>query len=146
MIYLIFCLMQNQVIAEIEIEDQKIEYYSSVSIRQHFNAHHEFVIRIKYDVLEKIGSFSLTNAQKLIGKSAVIKLLQASDHAAAYEFRGIICQISMEQSDNFTSDMVLMGYSPTILMETGPHLFSFHGKNLKDIVQHVSEPVAQQNC
>ena len=138
--------MQNQVIADIEIEDQKIEYYSSVIIRQQFNAHHEFAIRIKYDVLEKIGSFSISNAQKLIGKSAIIKLMQANDFAVAYEFRGIICQISMEQSDNFTSDLVLKGYSPTILLETGPHLNSFYKSDLKAIVRKVTEPVAENNC
>lgn len=137
--------MQNQVVADIEIEDQKIAYYSAVVIRQSFNAHHEFAIRIKYDVLEKIGSFSLSNAQKLIGKSAVIKLKQADSLDVAYEFRGLICEINMEQSDNFTSDFVLKGYSPTILMETGPNLTSFYKKNLKQIVQKLTQP-ASQNC
>ena len=138
--------MQNQVIADIEIEDQKIAYYSAVVIRQQFNAHHEFAIRIKYDVLEKHGSFSLRNAQKLIGKSVVIKLREADNLVIAYEFRGLICEINMEQSDNFTSDFVLKGYSPTILLENGPHLLSFYKKNLKQIVQQVTQPVAQSNC
>ncbi len=137
--------MQNQVVADIEIEDQKIAYYSAIVIRQSFNAHHEFAIRIKYDVLEKIGSFSLSNAQKLIGKSAVIKLKQADSLDVAYEFRGLICEVNMEQSDNFTSDFVLKGYSPTILMETGPNLNSFYKKNLKQIVQKITNP-ASQNC
>lgn len=138
--------MQNQVIADIEIEDQKIDYYSSVVIKQQFNAHHEFVIRIKYDVLEAIGSFSLSNSQKLIGKSAIIKLKQANTLEVAYEFRGIICEISMEQSNNFTSDLVLKGYSPTILLENGAHLASFYKKNLQQIVQAISKPVGDYNC
>jgi type VI secretion system secreted protein VgrG len=138
--------MQNQVIADIEIEDQKIAYYSSVVIRQQFNAHHEFAIRIKYDVLEKMGSFSLSNAQKMIGKSAIIKLKQANNLEVAYEFRGLICEICMEQSDNFTSDLVLKGYSPTILMENGPHLLSFHKKKLKDIASQLTQTAAQYNC
>lgn len=134
--------MHNQVIADIEIEDKKIEHYSSVIIRQQFNAHHEFAIRIKYDVLEKIGSFSLSNAQKLIGKTAIIKLLQTNSLEAAYEFRGIICEIAMEHSDNFTSDFVLTGYSPTILMENGANLASFYKKGLQQIVHQISGPVA----
>ena len=138
--------MQNQVIADIEIEDQKIAYYSAVVIRQQFNAHHEFAIRIKYDVLEKLGSYSLNNAQKLIGKSAIIRLKQADDLAVAYEFRGLICEINMEQSDNFTSDFVLKGYSPTILLETGPHFLSFYKKNLQKIVQQLTQPVTQASA
>ncbi len=135
--------MQNQVIAVIEVEDQTILYYSSVLIRQQFNAHHEFSIRIKYDVLEKIGSFSLGNAQKLIGKTAIIKLTDADTLKVAYEFRGMICEISMEQSSNFSSDLVLKGYSPTILLENGPHLLSFYKKGLKDIAKTLTESVAQ---
>lgn len=138
--------MQNQVIAHIEIEDQKIEYYSSVLIRQQFNAHHEFVIRIKYDVVEKEGVFKLKNAQKLIGKSAIIKLLQADGEDAVYEFRGLICEITMEQSENFTSDLLLKGYSPTILLENGPHLASFYQSDLKKIVKQVTKALSQNNC
>ncbi len=138
--------MHNQVIADIEIEDQKIEYYSSVVIRQQFNAHHEFAIRIKYDVLEKIGSFGLSNAQKLIGKTAIIKLTKSHTLDVAYEFRGMICEISMEQSDNFTSDLVLKGYSPTILLENGPNLLSFYKKSLKDIANTLTEAVTDSNC
>src|SRR3990170_7827290 len=138
--------MHNQVIADIEIEDQKVEYYSSVVIRQQFNAHHEFAIRIRYDVLGKVGSFSLANAQKLIGKSIVIKLVQANNRQASYEFRGIICEICMEQSDNFTSDLVLKGYSPTILLENGPHLLSFYQKNLQQIVQQITQSLSKCSC
>jgi type VI secretion system secreted protein VgrG len=138
--------MKNQVIADIEIEDKKIAYYSSVIIRQAFNAHHEFAIRIKYDVLEKLGSFSVSNAQKMIGKLAIIKLKHANTLAVAYEFRGLICEISMEQSDNFTSDLVLKGYSPTILLENGPHLLSFYKKKLQDIVQQLTGPLSDANC
>jgi hypothetical protein len=137
--------MQNQVIAVIEVEDQRIEYYSSVVIRQQFNAHHHFAIRIRYDVMEKSGSFSVSHAQKMIGKSTVIKLLQAGSLEVAYEFRGLICEISMEQSDNFTSDLVLKGYSPTILLDNGPHLLSFYKKELKNIVQGLTRSVAG-NC
>jgi uncharacterized protein involved in type VI secretion and phage assembly len=137
--------MQNQVIAHIEIEDELIEYYNSVIIRQRFNEHHEFIIRLRYDVLEKTGTFKLADAQKKIGKLAIIKLIQASSLEVAYEFRGLICEISMEQADNFTSELVLKGFSPTILLENGPHFSSFYKKNLKQIVQQLTKPLTQGN-
>lgn len=138
--------MQNQVIADIEIEDERIDNYSSVIIRQQFNAHHEFAIRLKYDVLEKTGSFTLTDAQKKMGKLAIIKLVKASNGEVAYEFRGLVCEVSMEQSDNFTSELVIKGYSPTILLENGPHLLSFYDKGLKPIVQQLTASLSQSNC
>ena len=137
--------MHNQVIAVIEIEDQKIDYYSSVVIRQQFNAHHEFAVRIRYDVLGKVGTLSLANAQKLIGKSICIKLIQASTQEAAYEFRGLIAEISLEQSDNFTSDVVLKGFSPTILLENGNHYLSFYKKKLDEITQQLTKPIADSS-
>ena len=138
--------MQNQVIADIEIDGEKISSYSSVVIRQQFNAHHEFVIRVKYDAIEKTGSLSLGDAQEKIGKTAIIKLLQANNFEAAYEFRGIVCEIAIEQSDNFTSDMVIRGYSPTILLENGPHLLSFYKKDLQKIVKQLTEPLSSVSC
>jgi type VI secretion system secreted protein VgrG len=131
--------MHKQVIAGIEIEDQKIDYYTSVVIRQQFNAHHEFAIRIRYDVMGKVGALNLANAQKLIGKSVSIKLLQASDLEVAYEFRGMIAEVSLDKSDNFTSDVILKGYSPTILLENGNHFLSFNKKKLEEIGRLVAD-------
>lgn len=138
--------MQNQVIADIEIEDQKIAYYSSVIISQKFNEHHTFSIRIEYDVLEKAGTFSLSHAQKLIGKSAIIKLLDANTKKVAYEFHGLVCEINVEQSENFTSDLVIKGYSPTILLENGPDFNSFHDKNLQQIAGTLTQSLSQVSC
>jgi uncharacterized protein involved in type VI secretion and phage assembly len=139
-------IMQNQVVADIEIEDQKIEHYSSVVISQKFNEHHTFSIRIKYDILEKAGSFSLSNAQKLIGKNAIIKLLDANTEDVLYEFHGLVCEINIEQSDNFTSDLVLKGYSPTILLENGPNSNSFYKKKLQQVVDALTKNLSQVNC
>lgn len=135
----------EKVIADIEIEDQKIEHYSTVTINQKFNEHHTFSIRIKYDVLEKTGSFSLSNAQKLIGKSAVIKLLYANTLEIAYEFHGLVCGIDIEQADNFSSDLVIKGYSPTILLENGQNFNSFYNKKLQQIVDALTGSLSQVN-
>lgn len=138
--------MERQATADIEIEDERIEYYSSVVIRQQFNSHHEFAIRIRFDVLEKIGSFNLSAAQKKIGKLAIIKLRHADSSETAYEFRGVICEVCMEQSDNFTSNLVLKGYSPTILLENGPHLQSFYQQSLRSLVDRLTQPLSQYSC
>jgi uncharacterized protein involved in type VI secretion and phage assembly len=139
--------MEYLVTAEIEIDGNKIEHYTNITLRQKFNAHHEFTIRISHDVLETSGSFSLENAQKKIGKSALIRLkkmdLSLED---AFEFRGIICEVRMEQAGKSDADLVLIGYSPTILLENGQHLASFYKNDLKKIVQQVTKPLGQVNC
>ncbi|MEO6818656.1 MAG: phage baseplate assembly protein V, partial [Ginsengibacter sp.] len=139
--------MEYLVVAQIEVDGIKIEHYTSINLIQKFNAHHEFTIRLNHDILEQSGSFSLENAQKKIGKSVLIRLQQlhfSSD--VAYEFRGIICEIKMEQSGNSNSDIVLIGYSPTILLESGQDLSSFYENDLKKIVEKLTKPLNQVNC
>jgi len=139
--------MEYQVVAEIEIDGTRIEHYTNVTLRQKFNAHHEFIISINHDVMEASGSFSLENAQKKIGKSALIRLQRlALTLEVAYEFRGIICEVRFEQTGNSNADLVLVGYSPTVLMENGQHLTSFYQADLKKIVQQVTRPLDQVNC
>jgi uncharacterized protein involved in type VI secretion and phage assembly len=139
--------MEYLVTAEIEIDGNKVEHYTNITLRQKMNAHHEFTIRISHDVLETSGSFSLENAQKKIGKSALIRLkkldLSLED---AFEFRGIICEVRMEQAGKSDADLVLIGYSPTILLENGQHLASFYKNDLKKIVQQVTKPLGEVNC
>jgi type VI secretion system secreted protein VgrG len=139
--------MEYLVIAEIEIDGNKIEHYTNITLRQKMNAHHQFTIRISHDVLETSGSFSLENAQKKIGKSALIRLKKLDISLEdAFEFRGIICEVRMEQSGKSDADLVLIGYSPTILLENGQHFASFYKNDLKKIVQQVTKPLGQVNC
>lgn len=139
--------MEYLVVAEIEIDGTRIEHFTSVAIRQKFNHHHEFIIRINHDVLESSGSFSLQHVQKQIGKTAIIRLQQKSlSLALAYEFKGLVCEVRLEQSGVSDADLVLIGYSPTILIENGPHLSSFNNSDLKKIVQQVTKPLSQVNC
>jgi type VI secretion system secreted protein VgrG len=139
--------MEYLVIAEIEIDGNKIEHYTNITLRQKFNAHHEFIIRISHDVLEKPGSFSLENAQKKIGKSAIIRFQKVElSLEVAYEFRGIICEVRMEQKGKSDADLVLVGYSPTIVLENGQHLASFYKKDLQKIVHQVTKPLEQVDC
>ena len=139
--------MEYLVTAEIEIDGNKIEHYTNITLRQKFNAHHEFTIRISHDVLETSGSFSLENAQKKIGKSALIRLKKMDLNLEdALEFRGIICEVRVEQAGKSDADLVLIGYSPTILLENGQHLASFYKNDLKKIVQQVTNPLGQVHC
>lgn len=139
--------MEYLVVAEVEIDGSKVEHYTNITLRQKFNAHHEFTIRISHDVLENSGSFSPDKAQKKIGKPAliVLKKLNVSSELV-YEFRGIICEVRMEQSGTSDADLVLVGYSPTIIIENGPNLTSFYKSDLKKIVGQLTKDLSQSNC
>ncbi len=135
-------------VAELEIDGNRVEHFTDIFLRQRFNEHHEFSIRINHDVLESFGSFGLDNSKNLIGKSAVIRLVEkATTSQTAYEFTGIICEIGMAQSYSSTGDLLIKGYSPTILLEDKTRLASFNEKTLTDIVTHtIQAGLSKANC
>lgn len=131
--------MEYLVIAKLEIEGEGIDYYTSISLSQKFNEHHQFIIRINHDVLEASNSSGLNKAKENIGKTALIRLEQLNNSTeTAYEFKGIITEVRLEQSGNSNPDIVLIGYSPTILLDNNEHFRSFNKKDLKKIVGQVS--------
>jgi uncharacterized protein involved in type VI secretion and phage assembly len=139
--------MEYIVRAELEIDGTRIEHYTSITLKQGFNAHHEFTIKLNHDIFETLGSFSMSNAQKNIGKSTVIRLQKKTlSNELAYEFRGIICEVRMEQSERSGADLVLFGFSPTIILENGRNLASFYKADLKKIVEKISKPLSSFNC
>jgi type VI secretion system secreted protein VgrG len=139
--------MEYVVVAEIEIDGSKIEHYTNITLRQKFNAHHEFIIRISHDVLETKGAFSLEDARKKIGKSVVISLQKVAEFVeAAYEFRGIVCEVRFEQSRQSDADLVLVGYSPTIVIDNGENLASYYKADLSKILKQVTKPLGDVNC
>ena len=139
--------MEYIVRAELEIDGTRIEHYTSITLKQGFNAHHEFTIRLNHDVIEDTDSFSLSNAQNKIGKSTIIKFQKMDiSNEVSYEFRGIITEVRMEQSGRSGADLVLIGSSPTIILENGQNLASFYKSDLAKIVQKVTKPLGSFNC
>ena len=141
--------MENLVIAEVEIDGKPIPHYTDIFLQQHFNQHHVFSIKLNHDVLETFGSFGLDNSKNLIGKSVIIKFFQVSlsNRKPAYEFAGIITEIAMVQSNSASGDLLIKGFSPTILLEDGTRYASFNDKNLKDIVtQSIQSGMSKTNA
>lgn len=139
--------MENNVFAEVEIGEIKITHYTSISLSQHFNDHHQFSIRINHDVLESQTSFSLQHAQQLVGQFAIIRFTRFDGvNSTANEFRGVVYEIVMEQSNSFTGDLVLHGFSPTIALEAGPNFTSFYHKKLGSVVQQLTKPLDALEC
>ncbi len=140
--------MADEVIAEVEIDGNKILHFTDIFLRQRFNEHHDFSIRVNHDALETFGSFTLDNSKNLIGKNATIRyvIVSGSGREVAQEFWGIVCEIAMEQSNNSAGDLIIKGFSPTILLEDGPHLASFSWDNDKTLNDIVSSLLANANC
>lgn len=130
------------VIAVIEIDGTPIKNYYSVNIIQGFNRHHEFSISLPHEVIETKGDFTLKNVKNLIGKVAIIRLQKGSGGSTLNEFKGIISDVSIQQMKAFHSQIILNGFSPTIMLESGPHTACFIKKNIKKISEEATKDVS----
>jgi type VI secretion system secreted protein VgrG len=139
--------MINTIIADVNIAD-KLLPYTSVTLSQKMNEHHEFTIRVDHHVLEAQGTLSLDNTKDLIGKYVVISLFNVvgSTLTRKWDFKGIICEVAARSNTAFEGDLILKGYSPTILMEDGPGYASYNEKTLSEMVTKATKNFEQSEC
>jgi len=130
--------------AKIEVDGTPISEYYNLQITQQFNQHHAFLVTLPHEVLEKKGSFSLSNAKSMVGKVILINIYKGANGQVLNEFKGIICNVSIEQSNADESRIVLRGYSPTILLESNPHITCFSQKDLKKICEDATKSLASE--
>jgi type VI secretion system secreted protein VgrG len=129
--------MEKKINLEIHIDDKEIIHFNSLKITQAFNRHHEFELIINQDVIEETGSFKIDQSKSWIGKSFIISI----DHGNT-AFKGVVCEVNLSQSHGLRGNLIIKGYSPTILLESGGNMLSFNEMKLDDIVKKVTSGIA----
>jgi type VI secretion system secreted protein VgrG len=132
--------MEKKINLEIHIDDKEIVHFNSLKITQAFNRHHEFELIINQDVIEETGSFKIDQSKSWIGKSFIISI----DHGNT-AFKGIVCEVNLSQSHGLRGNLIIKGYSPTILLESGGNMLSFSDMKLDEIVKKVTSGVARND-
>ncbi len=128
--------MAQQINVDIQVKDQKIAPFSSLTLNQQFNGHHYFELRFNHDVVEAKNAVLINKSKDMLGEEITISFTTKYDSGYADNtFKGIITEICVDNSLNSTSELVFKGYSPTILLESGEHNASFIDKNLNQIVK-----------
>lgn len=126
--------MEERIITEISIDGKPISTFSNLSIRQSFNNHHFFELYVNHDTFENLGDYRPNNSKDHIGKQILVSIKETLS-VTETQFAGIICEVGMEQSNGMHGELVLRGYSPTILMDYGPVMQSYSTKSLTEIIQ-----------
>ncbi len=110
------------------IEGQVIRYYKHFKLTQSAARHHQFSLTLAHDALGDRQSHTLDEANKFLGKrlTAVIsyKDIESSPERT---FVGVITGVGFSQEKMSLGNIVLSGYSPTILLDGAPHIQSFGG-------------------
>ncbi|MCW3788868.1 type VI secretion system Vgr family protein [Plebeiibacterium sediminum] len=134
--------MALQTIITVAIDGQEYQNINNFYLSQCILGHHHFTFGLLYNHFEEDGLAIITKSQDLIGQTVNITICNFDDSAAMAEgfFAGVITEVEADKSqDSLGGDcIVIKGYSPTILMDNGPHCNTFEKITLSDIVGAVS--------
>ena len=102
------------------IDGKEISHFTKIDLKQTINAHHEFSISIPHSVIERPRAYTMESAQECLGKVLHIRL------SGNNNFLGIITNVRYQQElGHVGSQIVISGYSKTILLDYGQKLHSW---------------------
>ncbi|WP_241315594.1 type VI secretion system Vgr family protein [Chryseobacterium arthrosphaerae] len=113
---------------EIVVEGKLIPHFKHFSLTQSTIKHHNFSLILAYDTLGNAENHNLEEAQNFLGKriTVVFKYKDVED-SPERNFVGVITEVGFSQEKGSLGNIVLTGYSPTVLLDAAPHIQSFGG-------------------
>ncbi|MEM8583024.1 MAG: phage baseplate assembly protein V [Bacteroidota bacterium] len=129
--------MAGRAIPDITVAGKALGPISMLSLDQPWNGHHSF--SIVYPLREQIGSF-LELSERYVGQEVTIHLKTGITKLEEdLTFVGIITNVKVSQHDSAVPQLMLQGFSPTILLDDGPHNRSYTEQGLEDIAKAVCD-------
>lgn len=114
---------------DIVIEGKMIKHFKHFRLEQSVKKHHHFELTLAHDTLEGVQNHDLEEAQQFLGKRLTV-VFKYKDVEGSPErtFVGVITKVGFSQENHSLGNIVLKGYSPTILLDAAPHTQSFGGE------------------
>ena len=134
---------------DIVIEGKEIQHFKHFKLTQSAVKHHEFSLTLSYDTLGSAENHNLEETQNFLGKRITV-VFKYKDVIEGPErtFVGVITEVGFSQERGSLGDIVLTGYSPTILLDVAPNIQSFGGAqevSLNSIADQVIKEGLGQN-
>ena len=113
---------------DIVIEGKMIKHFKHFRLQQSVKKHHDFELTLAHDTLNGVQNHDLEEAQQFLGKRlTVVFKYKDVDGSPERTFVGVITKVGFSQQNHSLGNIVLKGYSPTILLDAAPHTQSFGG-------------------
>src|SRR5579859_2334159 len=129
--------MPQFVQAHIAIDGKELAPVTSFHISQSIYSHHQFRVVCPVEALDGNDSSILHSSKDIIGSSMTIQTRDQHNHNLELSFSGVITQLEGVRHPGELGDIVITGYSPTILMDDGPHCKSWEKNTIKNIAADV---------
>ncbi|MBO9692648.1 phage baseplate assembly protein V [Chryseobacterium sp.] len=114
---------------DIVVEGKSISHFKHFRLQQSARTHHNFELTLAHDSLGEVQNHNLEEAQQFLGKRITVtfKYKDTENESPERTFVGVITKVAFSQEQMSLGNIVLKGYSPTILMDSAPHTQSFGG-------------------
>lgn len=114
----------------IHVDGKQINSFKHFKLKQSATKHHEFELILPHDALSERQDHQLEHANKFLGKrlTTIIKYKDfETKESPERTFVGVITKVGFSQDSHSLGNIVLKGFSPTILLDSAPHTQSFGG-------------------
>jgi type VI secretion system secreted protein VgrG len=116
----------------ININGKDIAQFTSFTLQQNIFEHHNFTLVCPAESIDgKLGSV-FNQSKELIGAPINVRTLAIAGKGRL-DFAGVVTQVETARFSGHAGDLIITGYSPTILLDSGPHCKSWEKKALKNI-------------
>lgn len=127
--------MAQFVTASITIEGKAIRQFSSLALTQSINEHHRFRLVCPTETID--GTAGVLNQSKNFVGGKITIQINAVETAGTLKFSGLVTQVEASRHSSHAGDIIISGFSPTVLLDSGPHCKSWEKKAVKNIAQDV---------
>jgi type VI secretion system secreted protein VgrG len=128
--------MAKLVNTTIYIGDKLINQFTEFALQQSMYDHHKFRIVCPGDIFQADDPYSKT--KKLIGELCKVSIANFDGSGEPLQFKGIVTEIISDKFSGHTGDLIIIGYSPTILMDNVGHCKTWDKKALKNIMTDIA--------
>lgn len=113
---------------DIVIEGEALKHFKHFKLKQSAVKHHEFDLMLAHDTLGNTENHNLETAQNFLGKRITIVFKYKDvENGPERAFVGVITEVGFSQEKGSLGNIILKGYSPTVLLDAAPHIQSFGG-------------------
>lgn len=126
----VYCLLR------MDGKDFLLKNSYTVELHQKTAAHDTFTITVPDDALDSFKGYVLENSKNILGNDLTITYWQFG--TTQQVFSGIIGGIdNLKNEGSGYGDLIISGFSPSILLESGQDCQSFENKTLEQIIKEV---------
>ncbi|MDV3724821.1 Vgr family protein [Elizabethkingia anophelis] len=113
---------------EVIIDGKIISHFKHFKLKQSTRKHHKFELTLAHDSLENRQDHTLEDVNKFLGGRLTVRIMYKDvDKSPERVFVGVITKVGFSQDNHSLGNIVLKGFSPTILLDAAPHTQSFGG-------------------